>query len=248
MHSQGWRMLDSDQVLQLVSRAKEGDLNAKGLLVEENTPLIKSVIKRFINKGIEYDDLYQIGCMGFLKAIKNFNPQFNVKFSTYVVPMVIGEVKRFMRDDGAIKVSRALKTLNLQINKYMDAFVKENNVPPTIEEIALHFKVDQQEILLAMDSAKMPISLNTPIEDDAESVTLVDRIESQEDENGKMIDSIALTELIKKMEDRDKKIILLRYYFDKTQSEIAKELNISQVQVSRLESKILDNMRKKLTS
>jgi len=241
-------MLDSDQVLQLVSRAKEGDLNAKGLLVEENTPLIKSVIKRFINKGIEYDDLYQIGCMGFLKAIKNFNPQFNVKFSTYVVPMVIGEVKRFMRDDGAIKVSRALKTLNLQINKYMDAFVKENNVPPTIEEIALHFKVDQQEILLAMDSAKMPISLNTPIEDDAESVTLVDRIESQEDENGKMIDSIALTELIKKMEDRDKKIILLRYYFDKTQSEIAKELNISQVQVSRLESKILDNMRKKLTS
>ena len=241
-------MLDSDQVLQLVSRAKEGDLNAKGLLVEENTPLIKSVIKRFINKGIEYDDLYQIGCMGFLKAIKNFNPQYNVKFSTYVVPMVIGEVKRFMRDDGAIKVSRALKTLNLQINKFMDMFIKEHSVSPTIEEIASHFKVDSQEILLAMDSAKMPISLNTPIEDDAESVTLVDRIESQEDENGKLIDNLALTELIKKMNERDKKIILLRYYLDKTQSEIAKELNISQVQVSRLESKILDNMRKKLTS
>ena len=241
-------MLDSDQVLQLVSRAKEGDLNAKGLLVEENTPLIKSVIKRFINKGIEYDDLYQIGCMGFLKAIKNFNPQFNVKFSTYVVPMVIGEVKRFMRDDGAIKVSRALKTLNLQINKFIDSFMKEHNVSPTIEEISSHFKVDSQEVLLAMDSAKMPISLNTPIEDDAESTTLVDRIESQEDENGKMIDNLALNDLIKKMNERDKKIILLRYYFDKTQSEIAKELNISQVQVSRLESKILDNMRKKLTS
>ncbi|MBQ8444384.1 MAG: SigB/SigF/SigG family RNA polymerase sigma factor [Clostridia bacterium] len=241
-------MLDNDQVLHLVELAQQGDQNAKGLLVEENSPLIKSVLKRFRNKGIEYDDLYQIGCMGFLKAIKNFNPQFNVKFSTYVVPMVIGEVKRFMRDDGAIKVSRALKTLNLQINKYVDEFLKDNSRAPTIEEIASHFQVDMQEVVLAMDSAKMPISLNTPIEDDSESITLVDRIESQEDENGKMLDNIALGEVIKKMNERDKKIILLRYYFDKTQSEIAKELNISQVQVSRLESKILENMKNKLTS
>ncbi|MBQ8792324.1 MAG: SigB/SigF/SigG family RNA polymerase sigma factor [Clostridia bacterium] len=241
-------MLDNDQVLHLVELAQQGDQNAKGLLVEENSPLIKSVLKRFRNKGIEYDDLYQIGCMGFLKAIKNFNPQFNVKFSTYVVPMVIGEVKRFMRDDGAIKVSRALKTLNLQINKYVDEFLKDNSRAPTIEEIASHFQVDMQEVVLAMDSAKMPISLNTPIEDDSESITLVDRIESQEDENSKMLDNIALGEVIKKMNERDKKIILLRYYFDKTQSEIAKELNISQVQVSRLESKILENMKNKLTS
>ncbi|MBQ8908978.1 MAG: SigB/SigF/SigG family RNA polymerase sigma factor [Clostridia bacterium] len=241
-------MLDNDQVLHLVELAQQGDQSAKGLLVEENSPLIKSVIKRFRNKGIEYDDLYQIGCMGFLKAIKNFNPQFNVKFSTYVVPMVIGEVKRFMRDDGAIKVSRALKTLNLQINKFAEVFSRDNNRPPTIEEIACHFQVDSQEVVLAMDSAKMPISLNTPIEDDAESITLVDRIESQEDENGKMLDNIALSEVIKKMNERDKKIILLRYYFDRTQSEIARELNISQVQVSRLENKILENMRNKLSS
>lgn len=239
-------MLDNQQVLLLVSRAQQGDQEAKGLLVEENSPLIKSVLKRFVNKGIEYDDLYQIGCMGFLKAIKNFNGEFGVKFSTYVVPMVIGEVKRFMRDDGAIKVSRALKTLNLQINRYSKEFVSKENRQPTIEELADYFKVDCQEIVLAMDSAKMPLSLYSPVEDDADSATLVDRLESQEDEGEKIIDNIALKQLIRKLNERDRKIIVLRYFFDKTQCEIAKQLNISQVQVSRLENKILENMRTKL--
>lgn len=239
-------MLDNEQVLLLVTRAQEGDLKAKELLVEENAPLIRSVLKRFLNKGIEYDDLYQIGCMGFLKAIKNFNSQFGVKFSTYVVPMVIGEVKRFMRDDGAIKVSRALKTLNLQINRYSKEFASQNNRMPTVEELASFFKVDCQEIVLAMDSSKMPISLYSPVEDDSESVSLVDRIESEDDQSGKMVDNIALKQLIKRLNERDRKIIVLRYYFDKTQCEIAKQLNISQVQVSRLESKILENMRTKL--
>ena len=239
-------MLDNEQVLLLVKRAQEGDQEAKGLLVEENAPLIKSVLKRFINKGIEYDDLYQIGCMGFLKALKNFNGDFGVKFSTYVVPMVIGEVKRFMRDDGAIKVSRALKTLNLQINRYSKEFFSKENRQPTIEELAMHFQVDSQEIILAMDSAKMPLSLYSPVEDDSDSATLVDRLESQEDEGGKIIDNIALKQLIKRLNERDRKIIVLRYFFDKTQCEIAKQLNISQVQVSRLENKILENMRAKL--
>ena len=240
------RMLDNDKVLQLVKEAQLGDQDAKTVLIEENSPLIKSVIKRFRNKGVEYDDLYQIGCLGFLKAIKNFNEGFGVKFSTYVVPMVIGEIKRFMRDDGAIKVSRSLKTLNLQINKFTSEFAGKNNRSPTIEEIALNFKVDEQDIVLAMDSAKMPISLSSPIEDDGQT-SLGDRIESQEDENGKMIDNIAINEMIKKLDERDRKIIILRYYFDKTQSEIAKELKISQVQVSRLENKILENMRHKLS-
>ena len=241
-------MLENDEVLRLVKQAQQGDQEAKGLLVEENSPLIKSVIKRFKDKGVEYEDLYQLGCMGFLKAIKNFNADFGVKFSTYVVPMVVGEVKRFMRDDGAIKVSRALKTLNLQINKYVVEFGTKNNRAPTIEELSQHFNIEEQEIVLAMDSAKMPLSLYTPVEDDAESATLVDRIESQEDYSGKMIENIALAELIKKLDERDRKIILLRYYFDKTQSEIARELKISQVQVSRLENKILSNMKNKLMS
>ncbi len=241
-------MIDSAQILQLVNLAQQGNQSAKSVLLEENSPLIKSVIKRFKNKGVEYDDLYQIGCMGFLKAIKNFDPSFEVKFSTYVVPMVIGEVKRFMRDDGSIKVSRALKTLNLQINKFIEAFVKTNQKSPTIEEIAQHFQLEEQEIVLAMDSAKMPISIYTPIEDGADSLCLVDRIESEEDLGGKMLEKLALSQLVKSLDERDKKIIMLRYYFDKTQSEIAKELNISQVQVSRLENKILENLRNKLSS
>ena len=241
-------MLDNDLILQLVEKAQQGDQDAKSVLIEENSPLIKSVIKRFRDKGVEYDDLYQIGCIGFLKAIKNFNAEFGVKFSTYVVPMVIGEVKRFMRDDGSIKVSRALKSLNLQINKYVDMFNHEFQRSPNIEELAKHFGVDEQEIVLAMDSSKMPLSLYTPIEDDSESLSLIDRIEAEDDINGKMVENIALTELVKKLDIRDRKIIMLRYYFDKTQSEIAKELNISQVQVSRLENKILNQLRNKLTS
>ncbi len=241
-------MLDNEQILQLVEKAQQGDQEAKSVLVEENSPLIKSVIKRFKDKGVEYDDLFQLGCMGFLKAIKNFNPQFGVKFSTYVVPMVIGEIKRFMRDDGSIKVSRALKSLNLQINKFIEKYCNENEKSPSIDEIAKHFNVDEQDVVMAMDSAKMPLSLYTPIEEDSESLNLIDRLESQDDINGKMIDNIALTELVKRLEERDRKIILLRYYFDKTQSEIAKELKISQVQVSRLENKILNNLKNKLTS
>lgn len=241
-------LLDNEKVLQLVKEAQNGSQEAKTQLIEENSPLIKSVIKRFKDKGVEYDDLYQIGCIGFLKAIKNFDSSFGVKFSTYVVPMVIGEIKRFMRDDGAIKVSRALKTLNLQINRYILDFYEKNQRKPTIEELSKHFQVEEQDIIMAMDSAKMPISIYSPLEDDAESSSIIDRIEPQEDVNQKMIDDIALKEVVKKLDERDRKIIILRYYYDKTQSEIAKELKISQVQVSRLESKILDNLKAKLTS
>ena len=240
-------MLDNEKILCLVSLAQQGDINAKTVLLEENSPLIKSIIKRFKGKGIEYEDLFQLGCMGFLKAIKNFHAEFEVKFSTYVVPMVIGEIKRFMRDDGIIKVSRALKSLNLQINKFVESFFSINQRKPTIEEIAKNFNVDEQDVVMAMDSSRMPISIYSPIEEGEDGSMLVDRIEGNEDYNLEILDSIALKDVIKKLDARDKKIILLRYYFDKTQSEIAQKLNISQVQVSRLESKILDKLRKKLS-
>ena len=126
-------MLSSEQTLLLIEKAKQGNEEAKTTLIESNSPLIKSLVKRFVNKGIEYDDLFQIGAIGFLKAIKNFDSSFGVKFSTYVVPMVIGEIKRFMRDDGAIKVSRTIKTLNLKIKKYIEQFSKEHYRKPTIE-------------------------------------------------------------------------------------------------------------------
>lgn len=238
-------MLDNAQILNLVEKAQQGDQDAKEVLLKENAPLIRCVIKRFKDKGIEYDDLYQIGCLGFLKALNNFQVDYNVKFSTYVVPMVIGEIKRFMRDDGAIKVSRVLKSLNLQINKFVDNFFSDNQRSPTIEEIAKHFNVDEQEVVLAMDSARMPVSLYSPLEDGEDGLLVMDRVEG-EGQAEDMFDHIALKELIHNLDKREQKIVMLRFYFDKTQSEIAKELKISQVQVSRLENKILENLRKKL--
>lgn len=241
-------MLSQEETLELIKKAQNGDLEAKETLVQENSPLIKSVIKWFKDKGIENEDLYQLGCLGFLKAINNFDCSFNVKFSTYVVPMVVGEIKRFMRDDGAIKVSRAIKALNIKINKYIDDFFSVNNRRPTIGEISRAFNIPEQEVVMAMDSAKMPISLYTPFEDgEEEGLTVIDRFDN-ESGGSDFVENLALKEVIEKLEDRDKKIIFLRYFQDKTQSEIAKMLGVSQVQVSRLENKILETLKKKLSN
>lgn len=240
-------MLSSEEVRSLVQLAQQGDEEAKSALIAENSPLIKSIIKRFICKGLEYDDLYQLGCLGFVKAIKNFNPDFNVKFSTYVVPMVIGEIKRFMRDDGAIKVSRAIKTLNLRIGKFIDAYYMENKTKPTIETIAKHFEVEEGDVVLAMDSSRMPVSLYAPMgEDENGSLLVIDRVDSEHNDNS-LIDKITIREIIRELPERERAIILMRYFYDKTQSEIAARLHISQVQVSRLENRILDSLKKKLS-
>lgn len=240
-------MPNYENTLLLIERAKNGDQEALQTLTIENSPLIKSIIKRYIGKGIEYDDLFQLGSMGFIKAVKNFDTSFNVKFSTYVVPMIIGEIKRFMRDDGTIKVSRSIKSTNVQINRYIDNYMKENGDKPSIEQIAKHFEMDSQEIVFVMDSARMPISLYTPFEDgENKSLLLIDRY-AQDNSGEEMFENIALKDALKNLEERDKMIILMRYFRDKTQSEIAKELNISQVQVSRLEMKILNKMREKLS-
>ena len=203
-------MLDHKTTIDLIAKAKKGDEESKTILFKENSPLIKSLIKRFLHKGIEYDDLYQIGTIGLLKAIKNFDVSFNVKFSTYVVPMVIGEIKRFMRDDGAIKVSRTIKTMNLKIKKFIEQFSKDNFRKPTPAEISAEFNIDEAEVIFIMDSAAMPISIYTPLEDDSKNLLLLDRIHpdnSHED----MIDNLLLKETLKSLDKRDKKIILLRF-------------------------------------
>lgn len=239
-------MLDHKTTLELIAKAKAGDEEAKTVLFEENSPLIKSLIKRFLNKGIEYDDLYQIATIGFLKAINNFDMNYNVKFSTYVVPMVIGEVKRFMRDDGAIKVSRTIKSLNLKIRKFIEEYTKVNYQKPSPSEIAKEFDIDEAEVIFVMDSAAMPISIYTPFEDDSNSILLLDRL-NPDNSHETMLDNLLLKESLKSLDKRDKKIILLRFFRDKTQSEIAKVLGVSQVQVSRLENKILEKLKDKLS-
>lgn len=238
-------MLSQEETLQLIKDAKSGNEEAKEKLIKENSPLIKSLIKRYLNKGIEYDDLYQLGCLGFIKAIYNFSETFNTKFSTYVVPMVIGEIKRFMRDDGAIKVSRAIKTQNIKINRFVEEFYSNNYRKPTFEEISNEFKMDIADVVFTMDSAKMPISIYTPSQDEEnKNIFLLDRY--VEDRSDDMVDNIVLKNILKNLCERDKQIIILRFFRDKTQSEIAKLLGVSQVQVSRLENKILEKMRESL--
>lgn len=240
-------MHSKEETTLLIRRAKDGDEQAKDELVKANSPLIKSLIKRYLNKGIEYDDLFQLGSLGFVKAIYNYDESFDTKFSTYVVPMVIGEIKRFMRDDGAIKVSRAIKSQNIKINKYIEEYIKTEYKHPSYEEIAKHFNMDVSEVIFTMDSAKMPVSIYTPADDDdSKNNFLLDKYST--DTSDDMVDNIVLKDVLKNLNERDKQIIVLRFFRDKTQSEIAKILGVSQVQVSRLENKIIEKMRQSLIS
>ncbi len=235
-------MVDATQTLALIKLAKQGDDEAKNELINQNYPLVKSVIRRYKNKGVDYDDLFQLGCVGFVKAINNFDEKFNVRFSTYAVPMIAGEVKRFLRDDGYIKVSRAMKSLSLQIKKWVDEQRKLGK-EPDIDEIAKNFQIEPQEVVFALDSGVYPVSLSSTVDSsDEQGLTLQDKISDEKDDE-QMVDHFVLKQLIQNLEPRERKIIILRYYRDKTQSEIAKELGVSQVQVSRLENKIIENMK-----
>lgn len=235
-------MVNATQTLALIKLAKQGDNEAKNELINQNYPLVKSVIRRYKNKGVDYDDLFQLGCVGFVKAINNFDEKFNVRFSTYAVPMIAGEVKRFLRDDGYIKVSRAMKSLSLQIKKWVDEQRKLGK-EPDIDEIAKNFQIEPQEVVFALDSGVYPVSLSSTVDSsDEQGLTLQDKISDEKDDE-QMVDHFVLKQLIQNLEPRERKIIILRYYRDKTQSEIAKELGVSQVQVSRLENKIIENMK-----
>lgn len=233
----------NDNTLELIKLAQNNDENAKEKLILENSPLIKSVIKRYKDKGIEYDDLYQLGSLGFLKAITNFNVDYNVKFSTYAVPMIAGEIKRFMRDNGIIKVSRSVKTLNIQINKYNEEFINKYNVSPTIDDLVSHFNVPKEDIIFAMESNIPLVSLSSVINEDGgnKEQLLIEKIAECDME--KDMEMFLIKNIISKLPKRDKKIILLRYFRDKTQKEVAEMLGVSQVQVSRLENKILSYIK-----
>ena len=237
-------MINQEQILDYVRKAKQGDEYAKEFVFRQNAPLLKSIIKRFTNKGIEYEDLYQIACIGFLKAVNNFDDKFNVKFSTYCVPMVIGEIKRYMRDNGAIKVSRTLKILANKINKYIDEYFSKNNEQPAIELIAKEFGVESDEVVIALDSSRMPLSIYDKYDDEDDGQELIDKIPCEDGED-KVLNKIHLSNIIENLNEREQKIIIMRYFRDNTQSEIAESLGVSQVQVSRLENKIIEKIRLK---
>lgn len=241
-------MLTHEQTVALLEKAKGGDVAAKATLVAENENLIKCILKRFKNKGEPYDDLYQIACVGFMKAINNFDESFNVRFSTYLVPMIIGEIKRFLRDDGIIKVSRAIKAQRLEINKYIEKYKFEHGGDePSIDELSIALCIDKSDVVLALDSAKTPLSIYEKQDDDDGALELLDKISSPGEEE-KMVDKIMLRAALETLDVRSKKIILLRFFRDKTQAETAKALGVSQVQISRLESKILAEIKNKIAN
>ena len=240
-------MLNAEETILYLRKAKAGDADAKEILLQNNVLLIKSIIKRFKNKGVDYDDLYQLGCVGFLKAIKNFDEKFGVVFSTYAVPMIIGEVKRFLRDDGTIKVSRMIKSQAILINRYIQSRIDENGETPTLDEISVALNMEREDVVLALDSAKMPLSLSGTIDDgsDDKKVELVDKLPSNEREDD-MVDKILLRSMIEKLPERERKVIIMRYYRDNTQSEIAEALGVSQVQISRIENKIIKQFKSQI--
>lgn len=237
-------MLDYTETVELIVAAQKGDESAKEKLIVNNMPLIKSIAARYRNKMIEYDDLLQLGAMGLVKAINNFDVSFGVRFSTYAVPMIAGEIKRFIRDDGAIKVSRSLKAASMKIQQISGEYKQEHGDAPPVDYLAEKLGLDPQEVVFAMDSSKYPVSIYEKYDDD-NSQCVMDKLagsESSED----MIDRMILKDFIKTLPKREKTVIVLRYFKDKTQSEIAKILGVSQVQVSRIESRIISEMKKAL--
>ena len=240
-------MLDVEQTNLLIRKAKDGDADAKERLLTANNNLIKSIVRRYLNKGVEYDDLYQLASMGLLKAISGFDESFGVRFSTYAVPMIAGEIKRFMRDDGSIKVSRAIKSLAKRINIFIEEYSVVHGEQPTVKAISEEFEIPESEVVFTLGSTHMPVSIYSQGEyKDKKTQELLDKL-TVEDRQEDIVESLQLKTAIEGLPEREKKVIMLRYFRDMTQSEVASMLGVSQVQVSRIENKIIEAFRKELT-
>ncbi len=241
-------ILGHKETLELLKRAQAGDRYALDYLVSHNLGLVRSVLKRFANRGYEKDDLYQLGCIGLVKAIEKFDFSYDVRFSTYAVPMIIGEIKRFLRDDGIIKVSRSLKQTAGKVKILNEELTKQLGREPSLQEISEKLNISKEDIVMALDSNVQPDYLYDVIhQDDGSPVHLIDKIsETKTRDDSDVIDRIALSEVLSKLKPRERQIIVLRYFQDKTQTQIAETLGISQVQVSRIEKKVLSQMKELL--
>lgn len=227
---------------ELIELAQKGDEQARVEMVVGNTRLVWSIVQRFSSRGVELDDLFQIGCIGLLKSVDKFDLSYEVKFSTYAVPMIIGEIQRYLRDDGMVKVSRSIRELNFKIRHVTDQFLKDNERQPTIQELAQILQVSFDDVLLAIDAIRDPASLHEQLfEQEGDSLTLMDQLKDEKSQQP--FEYVTLKSLISKLTERERAIIYLRYYADMTQTEIADKLGISQVQVSRIEKKVLARMR-----
>lgn len=236
-----------DETMQLIKQAHEGDKEARDRLVIENVGLVWSIVRRFSGRGYELEDLFQIGSIGLIKAIDKFDMSFDVRFSTYAVPMITGEIKRFLRDDGMIKVSRSIKEMGMKVHAARESMVYTLGREPTLEEIAGQIGASKEEVAASLEAGAEVESLYRSVgKNDENNVFLIDKLVEETGENDRILNQIVLKELLGSLEEKEREIIIRRYFYNQTQTQIAGELNISQVQVSRLEKKILKSLREKL--
>lgn len=229
----------------MLKKASLGDNFALGQLLEMNKGLILSIAKRFNNRGYELEDLYQIGCIGMLKSIKKFDFKYCVKFSTYAVPYILGEIKKFIRDDGIIKINRSTKELGIKIREIEKKYMLEKGESISIKKLSEILNVSEVDIVSAIEASRKVESINEEVYEDG-NCTKLERITTNYDEQGKLIDKLTLNQMIDNLKERDKKVIVLRFYQEKTQAQVAKLLGISQVQVSRIEKRILKELKEKI--
>ena len=237
-----------EETTKLIRLAHEGDQAAREQLVLDNVGLVWSIVRRFAGRGHELEDLYQIGCIGLIKAIDKFNLDFDVKFSTYAVPMITGEIKRFLRDDGMIKVSRSLKELGMRVSSTREQMIWELGREPGLEELALRVGVSCEEVAASMEAATEVESIYRTVgSGEDQNLRLLDNLPDEREQQEELLNRMVLKQLLEQLSGKDREIIMRRYFENQTQSQIAADLNISQVQVSRLEKKILRKMREYLS-
>ncbi len=240
-------MLRDEEFKEWIIKAQTGDVEAREFLVEQNFNLVRSIVHRFSNRGYEWDDLFQIGCIGLMKAIERFDLSYDTKFSTYAVPMIIGEIRRFIRDDNPIKVSRPVKELAYKIHRAQEKLQGVSGRDPTIAEVAQVMELDPADIVAALEAIQPIASIfDLAFHDDNDSITLLDQIKLNDSQEGQLLDHLALKEILARLPEKERSIIKLRFFQDKTQSEIATLIGISQVQVSRLEKSTLKVIRQLL--
>ena len=236
--------------MKMIEQAQNGNKDDMTKLIEDNSRLVWSIVRRFNGRGYDIEDLYQIGCIGLIKAIQRFDTNFEVRLSTYAVPYILGEIKRFIRDDGPIKISRSIKELNIKIKEIQKEYQNKYGKEISLEEIAKELKTSKEEIAMALDSAR-PVN---SIEDSQyrynktdKTISVIEQLSTGKDEETEITNRMTIKKLISELKDKEKEVILLRYYKGKTQMQVSKILGITQVQVSRIERKVLDNMKRKLS-
>ncbi len=239
------KVLKNEEMVALMERIQEGDEDARQKMIEGNLRLVLSVIQRFAGRGQNMDDLFQIGCIGLIKAIDNFDPKFLVKFSTYGVPMIAGEIRRFLRDSSTMRVSRSVRDTAYRVLQAREAYLNEHQSEPSIDQIAKMLELKREEVVTALDAIADPVSLYDPVySDGTDTVCVMDQVRDEKNTDEKWLEHIALREALERLPDREQHILDLRFFQGKTQVEVSAEVGISQAQVSRLEKSAINQIRK----